>query len=117
MNISATILAAGSSSRMGRDNKLLLPVHCQPIINHVCNAVMKSKIKNVVVVTGYQHSQIEEILPETIDGHDSIELGVDCLWSRDESQYQRHWAGFQIIDASQVSIKIIESLIRDYGLA
>lgn len=90
MNISATILAAGSSSRMGRDNKLLLPVHGQPIINHVCNAVMKSKIKNVVVVTGYQHSQIEEILPETIDNvmyneqwengmASSISLGISSL--------------------------------------
>ena len=59
--------------------------------------------------------QMKLELPETINGHDSIELGVDCLWSRGEAQYQRYWAGFQIIDASQISIKIIESLIRDYS--
>jgi hypothetical protein len=59
--------------------------------------------------------QIKLVLPNPIGDHDAIELGVDCLWSRGEEQYQRYWAGFQIIDASQSSIKIIESLIRDYG--
>lgn len=59
--------------------------------------------------------QLKLELPEAINGHESIELGVDCLWSRGEAQYQRYWAGFQIIDASQISIKIIETLIRDYS--
>lgn len=67
MNISATILAAGSSSRMGKDNKLLLPIHGKPIINHVCDAVTHSKVKPVVVVTGYQNKKVEDLLPESID--------------------------------------------------
>ena len=51
-------------------------------------------------------------LPEPVNGFSSIELGVDCLWSRGADQVQRYWAGFQIIDASQEAIKVIEALIR-----
>ncbi len=35
MIVSATILAAGSSSRMGEENKLLLPVNGIPMIRQV----------------------------------------------------------------------------------
>ena len=45
-----------------------------------------------------------------------IEMSVDCLWCRAEESQQRHWAGFQIVDATQRSIKLIEKLIRDHGL-
>ena len=45
-----------------------------------------------------------------------IELSVDCLWCRNEENNQRYWAGFQIVDATQRSIKLIEKLIRDHAL-
>ena len=54
-------------------------------------------------------------LPETIGGQSEIEIGVDCLWTRSDELGRNHWAGFQIIDASQQAIKSIEVLIREYG--
>ncbi len=57
--------------------------------------------------------QIQLQLPETVNGHDRVDLGVDCLWSRSDEQLGRHWAGFQIIDASQAAIKVIEAMIRN----
>ena len=55
------------------------------------------------------------ILPDAISGHNQVDLGVDCLWSRSEEEYQRYWAGFQIIDASRSALDRIESLIRDFS--
>ena len=43
MKISAIILAAGESKRMGSLNKLLLPIHEEPIITIVCKNVIKAK--------------------------------------------------------------------------
>jgi CTP:molybdopterin cytidylyltransferase MocA len=42
MIISATILAAGGSSRMGYENKLLLPLNGDLVINRICNTVLNS---------------------------------------------------------------------------
>ena len=67
MIISATILAAGRSSRMGDENKLLLPLNGDFVINRICHTVLNSGLKPVIVVTGFQHTQIEKALPKMID--------------------------------------------------
>ena len=66
MNISATILAAGSSQRMG-DNKLLLPFQDNTLINVVCKTIIDSYLKPVFVVTGFENKKVLESLPKSID--------------------------------------------------
>ncbi len=66
MNISATILAAGSSQRMG-DNKLLLPFQDDTLINIVCKTIIDSYLKPVFVVTGFENKKVVESLPKSID--------------------------------------------------
>ena len=66
MKISATILAAGGSKRMGNDNKLLLLVDEKPIIYKVCNVVLESNFNQVILVTGYQSHKLEKVLPKGI---------------------------------------------------
>ena len=66
MNISATILAAGSSQRMG-DNKLLLPFQDDTLINIVCKTIIDSYLKPVFVVTGFENKKVLESLPKSID--------------------------------------------------
>ena len=66
MNISATILAAGSSQRMG-DNKLLLPFQDDTLINVVCKTIIDSYLKPVFVVTGFENKKVVESLPKSID--------------------------------------------------
>ena len=66
MNISATILAAGSSQRMG-DNKLLLPFQDDTLINVVCKTIIDSYLKPVFVVTGFENKKVLESLPKSID--------------------------------------------------
>ncbi|PID79962.1 MAG: hypothetical protein CSB19_01335 [Clostridiales bacterium] len=58
---SAVVLAAGLSSRMGQ-NKLLLPLGNQPLIEWVLNAVFAADIADVVVVTGHEAERLKPIL-------------------------------------------------------
>ncbi|ESR22476.1 NTP transferase domain-containing protein [Lutibaculum baratangense] len=60
--ISALILAAGQSRRMGAVNKLLQPVAGKPIVRHVVEAALASSCREVVVVTGHQREEVEEVL-------------------------------------------------------
>lgn len=59
--ISAIILAAGLSSRMGK-NKLLLPLGKQSIIEHVVEKVSKSCVDEIVVVLGNDAKDIKAVL-------------------------------------------------------
>ena len=60
----ALILAAGSSTRMGPKNKLLANVIGKPMITHVVDAIGQSMVNSVVVVTGYEREQIENVLSQ-----------------------------------------------------
>jgi molybdenum cofactor cytidylyltransferase len=62
--VSAIILAAGSSTRMGGVNKLLLPWNSSTVIQHIVNQVLLSGVAEVIVVTGYQHQQVEQLMPK-----------------------------------------------------
>ncbi len=67
MNISATILAAGSSQRMHGKNKLLLPFKDKTLINTVCQTIIDSHLEPVFVVTGFENKKVSKSLPHSID--------------------------------------------------
>ncbi len=67
MKISATILAAGRSSRMEDDNKLLMPLQGSPMISHVCNTVLSAGLSPVIVVTGYENEKVSQAIPDGVD--------------------------------------------------
>jgi molybdenum cofactor cytidylyltransferase len=55
----AIILAAGTSSRMGAErNKLLLPLHNQPVLAHVLKAVVDSQARPIILVLGHQAPEV-----------------------------------------------------------
>lgn len=57
--------------------------------------------------------QLSLRLPKAIDGDDVINIGVDCLWCRKADNLQRYWAGFQIIDASELALTHINILVEE----
>lgn len=59
--IAAVILAAGRSSRMGR-NKLLVPVRGEPLIRRVAERALASAAAPVIVVTGNDGRAVAEAL-------------------------------------------------------
>lgn len=60
--ISAIILAAGESKRMGAENKLLLPFEGRPLIEHIVRTVQASEADEVIVVVGHEAEQVQAAL-------------------------------------------------------
>ena len=60
--ITALVLAAGSSSRMGSANKLIGEVAGTPLVRRAVNAALASHASSVIVVTGHQAQQVESLV-------------------------------------------------------
>ncbi|MGE0715095.1 MAG: NTP transferase domain-containing protein [Alphaproteobacteria bacterium] len=88
--IAALVLAAGQSRRMGAANKLLLPVDGAPMVLRTLDAVLASKARPVVVVTGHQRDVVAAAVaqrpvavvhnPDYADGlSTSVKAGIAAL--------------------------------------
>jgi molybdenum cofactor cytidylyltransferase len=61
-NPSAIVLAAGTSSRMGAPNKLLLDFDGIPLVRHVVTRIVASEPFETIVVTGHQYVDVKNAL-------------------------------------------------------
>jgi molybdenum cofactor cytidylyltransferase len=59
--ISAVVLAAGMSTRMGR-NKLLLSFRDKPLIVHAIDTLLASEVGKIIVVLGHESERVLAIL-------------------------------------------------------
>lgn len=59
MNLTAILLAGGSSQRFGLDNKLLAIKNGQPLIHHALNTIVNSQIQRLVIVLGHDSAEVE----------------------------------------------------------
>ncbi len=62
--ISAIVLAAGTSSRMGAKNKLLLPFKGSTFIEHVVNELLQSNVNEIIVVLGHEKDKIKQLFTQ-----------------------------------------------------
>jgi len=60
--VSAIVLAAGRSVRMGDQNKLLLPVLGKPMITHVIEQIRASIISEILVVLDGQDKEVSSLI-------------------------------------------------------
>ncbi|CAO3420850.1 NTP transferase domain-containing protein [Azospirillum doebereinerae] len=60
--VTALVLAAGRSSRMGATNKLLAEVDGTPLLARAVDAALASQAANVIVVTGHQGERVAAAL-------------------------------------------------------
>ena len=60
--ISAVLLAAGQSQRMGKTNKMGLLVNGEPLLRRTARILLESDFVEIVVVTGYRASEAQNIL-------------------------------------------------------
>jgi len=60
--VSAIVLAAGESRRMGEQNKLLLPFRGKTLLETVVDNILASNAFETIVVVGHQAEQIEKVL-------------------------------------------------------
>ncbi len=60
--MSAVLLAAGESRRMGNINKLTLPIAGTPLLRRTAGILARSGLKELVVVVGYEQWVARELL-------------------------------------------------------
>jgi molybdenum cofactor cytidylyltransferase len=75
---SAVVLAAGLSSRMQGQHKLLLPVDGQPAVRRTVSALAAARPEEIVVVTGFRGRAVMEALadmPVTFQSNPRYEEG------------------------------------------
>jgi molybdenum cofactor cytidylyltransferase len=85
MIITGVILAAGTSSRMGATNKLLLKYKSHTIIEEVLQQLSNSKVDEILVVTGFESERIEEALSDFMTDRVSFVFNRDYRRGRAES--------------------------------
>ena len=59
--ISAILLAAGQSKRMGGDNKLIKKYNKKYLINYIVATLIKSKVDKIIIVLGFQSRKVRKI--------------------------------------------------------
>ena len=77
-DVTAILLAAGMSQRMGAENKLLLPVNGAPMVRCVAETYLAAIDGPVTVVTGYDAARLRDVLsglPVTFAHNPSFESG------------------------------------------
>ncbi|MCG6967890.1 MAG: nucleotidyltransferase family protein [Chromatiaceae bacterium] len=60
--VSAILLAAGESRRMGAVNKLALPVRGRPLLRRTAELLVQADMREVVAVVGHEHQTARELL-------------------------------------------------------
>src|SRR5258706_1708260 len=62
MMLSAIVLAAGSSRRMGNKNKLMLPYKGKTVLIHTVENILAAGFEEVIVVTGFESALVGKAL-------------------------------------------------------
>ena len=124
-NISAVVLAAGRSTRMGGPNKLLAELRGKPLVRIVTEQVLASKASDVTVVTGHQAKEVEHALqglkvrfvhnPEFASGlASSVKAGIAAVPEQADGAVVC-LGDMPLIDAHLVD-RLIEAFAPDRGM-
>jgi molybdenum cofactor cytidylyltransferase len=115
LNISATILAAGSSERMEEANKLLLPYRSEALIKIVSKMLIDSLLDPIFIVTGYEHDKVVKLLPKSLDNiiyNKDWRKGISRSIYKAISSLPRHIDGNMIVlgDMPLITVKTLNEL-------
>ena len=114
--ISTIVLAAGQSKRMGGDNKLIKKYNKKHLINHILDTLIKSKIKKIIIVSGFQNSKVKKIIVKNkkinFIYNKNYKFGMASSIKTGLKRISKKNIGFLIIhaDMPQISRKIINKL-------
>src|SRR6185295_2409316 len=92
--ITAIILAAGQSTRMGSP-KMLLPWGKTTVIEHVISVFENAGIDDILVVTGAAQAQVEDILAECRKRHPV------------RSVYNKNYASGEMLSSIQCGLRYL----------
>ena len=114
--ISAIVLAAGQSKRMGGDNKLIKKYNKKYLINHIIGTLIKSKVNKIIVVLGFQKIKVRKITVKNkkinFVFNKNYKSGMASSIKAGLKKISKRNIGFLIVQADMplISKKIINSL-------
>ena len=114
--ISAIVLAAGQSKRMGGDNKLIKKYNKKYLINHIIGTLIKSKVNKIIVVLGFQKIKVRKITVKNkkinFVFNKNYKSGMASSIKTGLKRISKGSIGFLIVQADMplISKKIINSL-------
>ena len=117
--ISLVILAAGKSTRM-KENKLLLKINSETLIQHVVKTAKKSSVDEMVVVLGHEAARIKEQLANldcklvtnenyTKGQSESVKVGLAAVSSYSEAMM------ILPADVALIDAESINKVVEEYG--
>ena len=117
--VSAILLAAGESKRMGGVNKLLLPFGSSTILEQTVDTLLNSKLDDVIVVLGYGANEIRKLIasrPVTIvvnpDYHQGISTSIIAGLNLVDSQAQA--VTLALGDQPLINSQAINRLVKEF---
>lgn len=91
------MLAAGTSSRMGKNNKMLLPYKGMAMSAHCCMQALKyleslepENYKEIIIATGYMKEQVEKVLQPCVEY--AKEKGIPFTFAHNENYQQGQYS-------------------------
>ncbi len=102
--LSAVLLAAGESRRMGDTNKLMLPIAGVPLLRHCAATLARSRLVELVVVVGHQQEVARGLLqglPTRIVYNENYGAGQMTSVARGLEALQKPCAGIMICLSDQ----------------
>lgn len=97
--LTAIVLAAGSSERMKSRNKLLLDFRGKPLVAHVVETVIAAGLHEVVVVLGHEGARLQRVLatyPVNFAHNDRHREGMSTSIHAGVNVSSKEAAGFMI---------------------
>lgn len=122
MTITGVLLAAGTSSRMGSQNKLLLEYRGSTVIEATLGHLADSRVDDIVIVCGYQKARIERVLAGRLTTGEQLVYNRRYRFGRAESikcairriKGRADAALFMVADKPDVSTALINRAISRY---
>ena len=120
--MSAIVLAAGRSERMGRRNKLLLEIDGEPMIRRTVRRFVECSLEECVVVLGFEAERVAEALTEipcrTVENEDwrsgqMSRRGVRRSWGHPVKN--RSTGTVRQRDLSRVSMIVVSTMLSGAG--
>ena len=98
--IMGVILAAGNSTRMGKDNKLLKNIGDSPLIRNTAIEMLKSDLDSCSIVLGYQSDKVAAVIRDL-----NINLILNPMWEKGQASSLK--AALNTLDTTYSDILIM----------
>lgn len=115
--VEGVVLAAGTSSRFGEENKLLATVNGEPLVRRAVRTLLSSQVDRTFVVVGYEADRVRtavEDLDVTVLDNDAYENGQATSVRTAVESIRGDAAVFALGDMPYVASETVDALLDAY---